>query len=335
MDNKDLDIIKNSNERFAQKKREENLIDVPAEIAIRLEDALEMEDEGRYDKAAAICKEILDSEIGKDNEKVKLTLARMYPKLLEMDICDANKQYQNDVAEYFAFLDGLTMNDLIQEYVVETLAKLCELLDNEWFVPLFKEFVETVDKNGYLNREEYDRTVESAYCSYESVLYYNDARIPHIMKRILKSGFDKNFSLDGLKSEVSVNSMKLEIATNDYYLCKYYENNREELDYIKETYPHSYDLILPVLKEYAEEPEETLRLIIQKLMCFAAEGIDEDKLTLAMNRSYNDILISKPRPRKVSAGINPYHRPQRKVGRNDMCPCGSGKKYKNCCGKDL
>ena len=23
-----------------------------------------------------------------------------------------------------------------------------------------------------------------------------------------------------------------------------------------------------------------------------------------------------------------------KTGRNDPCPCGSGKKYKNCCGKD-
>jgi len=23
-----------------------------------------------------------------------------------------------------------------------------------------------------------------------------------------------------------------------------------------------------------------------------------------------------------------------KVGRNEKCPCGSGKKYKNCCGKD-
>ena len=22
-----------------------------------------------------------------------------------------------------------------------------------------------------------------------------------------------------------------------------------------------------------------------------------------------------------------------KTGRNDPCPCGSGKKYKNCCGK--
>ncbi|WP_295159300.1 SEC-C metal-binding domain-containing protein, partial [Selenomonas sp. AE3005] len=22
-----------------------------------------------------------------------------------------------------------------------------------------------------------------------------------------------------------------------------------------------------------------------------------------------------------------------KIGRNDPCPCGSGKKYKNCCGR--
>ena len=24
-----------------------------------------------------------------------------------------------------------------------------------------------------------------------------------------------------------------------------------------------------------------------------------------------------------------------KIGRNDPCPCGSGKKYKKCCGKDI
>jgi Uncharacterized protein conserved in bacteria len=27
-----------------------------------------------------------------------------------------------------------------------------------------------------------------------------------------------------------------------------------------------------------------------------------------------------------------YRRPEPKVGRNDPCPCGSGKKYKKCCG---
>lgn len=30
----------------------------------------------------------------------------------------------------------------------------------------------------------------------------------------------------------------------------------------------------------------------------------------------------------------PYHRKSPKIGRNDPCPCGSGKKYKNCCGKN-
>jgi uncharacterized protein len=38
--------------------------------------------------------------------------------------------------------------------------------------------------------------------------------------------------------------------------------------------------------------------------------------------------------RQVSAGthtIEPRHSTP-KVGRNDQCPCGSGKKYKKCCG---
>jgi uncharacterized protein len=30
----------------------------------------------------------------------------------------------------------------------------------------------------------------------------------------------------------------------------------------------------------------------------------------------------------------PYRRETPKVGRNDPCPCGSGKKYKRCCGQD-
>lgn len=29
----------------------------------------------------------------------------------------------------------------------------------------------------------------------------------------------------------------------------------------------------------------------------------------------------------------PY-RAEHKIGRNDPCPCGSGKKYKKCCGKN-
>jgi uncharacterized protein YecA (UPF0149 family) len=31
--------------------------------------------------------------------------------------------------------------------------------------------------------------------------------------------------------------------------------------------------------------------------------------------------------------VEPYRREEPKVGRNDPCPCGSGKKFKKCHGK--
>jgi preprotein translocase subunit SecA len=30
--------------------------------------------------------------------------------------------------------------------------------------------------------------------------------------------------------------------------------------------------------------------------------------------------------------LEPLRRAEPKIGRNDPCPCGSGKKYKKCCG---
>ena len=32
-----------------------------------------------------------------------------------------------------------------------------------------------------------------------------------------------------------------------------------------------------------------------------------------------------------SSQVTPYRREQAKIGRNDACPCGSGKKFKKCC----
>jgi preprotein translocase subunit SecA len=37
----------------------------------------------------------------------------------------------------------------------------------------------------------------------------------------------------------------------------------------------------------------------------------------------SDAVSSRPKPARSGP----------KVGRNDACPCGSGKKYKQCCGK--
>jgi preprotein translocase subunit SecA len=39
-----------------------------------------------------------------------------------------------------------------------------------------------------------------------------------------------------------------------------------------------------------------------------------------------------PPPAKSAEAQAPFVREERKVGRNEPCPCGSGKKYKHCHG---
>ena len=44
--------------------------------------------------------------------------------------------------------------------------------------------------------------------------------------------------------------------------------------------------------------------------------------------------VMKPAEAGSDAPVEP-RKVKDKVGRNDPCPCGSGKKYKKCCGMDL
>ena len=53
-------------------------------------------------------------------------------------------------------------------------------------------------------------------------------------------------------------------------------------------------------------------------------------------------VLSRPQPtlplnrgEELVAAPAPAHRAENKVGRNDPCPCGSGKKFKKCHGKNL
>ncbi len=47
----------------------------------------------------------------------------------------------------------------------------------------------------------------------------------------------------------------------------------------------------------------------------------------AMDQAARQQTGERPKPQPVHV--------EKKIGRNDPCPCGSGKKYKNCCGKGL
>ena len=51
-------------------------------------------------------------------------------------------------------------------------------------------------------------------------------------------------------------------------------------------------------------------------------------------RRYPDRMPGKEKQVWNSDEEGTFRRTGKKVGRNDPCPCGSGKKYKNCCGRN-
>ena len=44
--------------------------------------------------------------------------------------------------------------------------------------------------------------------------------------------------------------------------------------------------------------------------------------------------LKHSQPASLTSAFQPFINPEPKIGRNDPCPCGSGKKFKKCCGKE-
>jgi preprotein translocase subunit SecA len=72
----------------------------------------------------------------------------------------------------------------------------------------------------------------------------------------------------------------------------------------------------------------------QPLVVYKREGHAYFEALLAnirhdVARTIYRVGLAKEAPQKKKE-VGPVGR---RVGRNDLCPCGSGKKYKHCCGK--
>jgi len=55
--------------------------------------------------------------------------------------------------------------------------------------------------------------------------------------------------------------------------------------------------------------------------------------SMDFNKSESSSLFKQSDNNAKKNNSSPFVRSEKKVGRNDPCPCGSGKKYKHCCGK--
>jgi preprotein translocase subunit SecA len=116
-----------------------------------------------------------------------------------------------------------------------------------------------------------------------------------------------------------------------------------EMDYLKEgiglraygqrdplvEYKHeSYNLFKDLIEEIKVD---TIKLMFNAKVVTQEEGQEDRNRETVKN-------VRTSGPEKVTSGdASKASRPEparsEKIGRNDPCPCGSGKKYKKCCGK--
>ncbi len=96
-------------------------------------------------------------------------------------------------------------------------------------------------------------------------------------------------------------------------------------DPLQEYKREGYQMFLSMYQRFKEEVVSTL-LRVRPLREVEIEALEEKR-----RRQQEQLSYSHGDGEEAKA--KPVRRKERKVGRNEPCPCGSGKKYKKCCGR--
>ena len=148
-----------------------------------------------------------------------------------------------------------------------------------------------------------------------------------------------------VKYDTPIYKMPLEIQKGLYEALEIEKTDnaiREMERILQEVLPKNYQIRFMIISTYLErgEPEKAEPLIralhreigntdsylnmLQSQITAIKSSYEEHWIDAAWD---GDAWYEEDMPQ------TPYRRTEKKIGRNDPCPCGSGKKYKKCCGR--
>ncbi len=137
------------------------------------------------------------------------------------------------------------------------------------------------------------------------------------------------------KKEFSPDMMhKVEKFVYQTRLDELWKDNLLDMDHLREGIGLRGYAQQDPLREYQKEAYSLFTDMVERLK---SDFIEK----LFMVRAVENETIERPaEPQKIEMSRGeeqtvkkPVVRKDKKVGRNEACPCGSGKKYKKCCGK--
>ncbi|NJD39724.1 MAG: preprotein translocase subunit SecA [Geobacter sp.] len=220
-----------------------------------------------------------------------------------------------DIRESFLEMLGDTVDDIVKAYAYEKDAPLewdWESLSETVFrcfslqLDLSREMVARLNADGLRSMlQEQTRTVLE-----QKAEELGDELLDHLIKVVMLQAIDVHWkdhllNIDHLKEGIGLRG---------------YGQKDPKQEYKKEAYQLFMEMILRIREETVEkvfwvrvEREEDV------------EQLEEEQVERS-RKMFQSLTDNEERPAEPAKS-------KKTAGRNEMCPCGSGKKYKKCCGK--
>ena len=232
------------------------------------------------------------------------------------DISDVITNVRQDVADQ-CISNYLPPQSLEEQWDIEGLEKA---LATEFTTPLPVQ--RWLDEDSRLDemtlREKITEALQSAY----------DSRYAHVGEQMRE--VERQIMLQVLDNLWKDHLASMDQLRQGIGLRAYAQKNPKQ-EYKRESFALFEDLLDNIKYEtirYLSHIEVATQEDMQRL--------EQKRRAEQSNRQYQHAeaaAMEKEAQSDVEAGQQPIQRTGPKVGRNDACPCGSGKKYKQCCGK--
>ena len=220
---------------------------------------------------------------------------------IEAKIDEVREEYVVNLLELSDIFNGGAREDF-------NLSKLSELLIEKMNFEIALENLEGLEYEELVS--EVTESLKNSYDSKMSVLEVNvrqDIAKEFYLKELDSAWRDHLYAMDSMKTGIRLRA---------------YNQKDPLVEYKKE----SYNLFTELISDIKFNTVRTLQIIQ-----FKVESADEEAAAIAEQRALEQ------RQQEMQMQLNMTDSDEeiveKKVARNDPCPCGSGKKYKQCCGK--
>jgi len=232
----------------------------------------------------------------------------------------------------FETIEG-TVNQVVIQYLFsgeEEITFDIEGLDNYLRLTFNFELGSNKEKIKDMNREEIQKLIFEGVCDVytKKEAEIGTEQLRKIERMLLMQTIDLKwkdhlYAMDQLKEGISLRSF----AQRDPLI----EYKREGFEMFQMMYDSIHQEVSEVIFKIQQAgPSQRIKSVFDSL---PQQFVHDEAAGLSQSAAQQRAQLQQPNAAPQPAAPVPIRKEGPKVGRNEPCPCGSGKKYKKCCGR--